>query len=152
MAEGIFTELNLPRYEFKIRVGKENKQIYDGIRKKYILLTPEEWVRQNVIAYLSSEKKYPVTLMAVEKKLMVNNMPQRFDLLIFDRKGNPLLVAEFKAPSVKITQDAFSQVVRYNSKLRVPLILVSNGLTHFICKIDYQSGSVVYLDQIPEFF
>jgi len=151
MDEGMFVELNLPRYEFKIREFREGKQIYDVVRKKFVLLTPEEWVRQNLIAYLSAEKHYPVPLMAVEKKLMVNNMPRRFDLLIYDRKGNPLLVAEFKSPSVKIVQDAFTQVVRYNSKLRVPLILVSNGLTHFICKIDYHSGSVVYLDQIPDF-
>lgn len=151
MAEGTLLNLNLPGYEFKIREANENRQIYDVVRKKYVMLTPEEWVRQNFIAYLSSEKKYPLSLMAVEKKLMVNKMPQRFDLLVFDRKGKPLLVAEFKAPSVRITQEAFSQVVRYNSQLRVPLVLVSNGLTHFICQIEYASGTVVYLNQIPEF-
>ncbi len=108
-------------------------------------------MRQNFIRYLASEKMYPFTLMAIEKKVTVNGLSQRFDLLVYDRKGNPFLVAEFKSHTVKITQDAFSQAVRYNSKLKVPLILVSNGLEHFICRIDYVSNSVSYLKEIPEF-
>ena len=146
-----FAELNLPRYRFRFRDAEGKTKIFDEIRNKYFIVSPEEWVRQNFIRYLIQEKKYPKTLMAVEKKVMVNGLSQRFDLLVYDRKGNPYLVAEFKSPGVKITQDTFSQAVRYNSNLKVPLILVSNGLDHFICRIDYSLQTVSYLKEIPDF-
>ncbi len=144
-------KLNLPEYAFRIKKEGEKQYIFDSIRKKFIVLTPEEWVRQNFIQYLKKQKKYPENLMAVEKQIIVNGKQRRFDLLIYLRNGQPHLIAEFKAPNVKITQDAFDQVVRYNMALRVERVIVSNGLQHFACEIDYVKNSFTYLPEIPEF-
>jgi len=144
-------KLNLPEYAFRIKTEGGKQYIFDSIRKKYIVLTPEEWVRQNFIQYLKKEKNYPENLMAVEKQIKVNGKQRRFDLLIYLRNGQPYLIAEFKAPNVKITQDAFDQVVRYNMALRVERVIVSNGLQHFACEIDYAKNSFIYLPEIPEF-
>ncbi len=144
-------KLNLPEYTFRTKSAGGKQLIFDSIRKKFVVLTPEEWVRQNFIQYLKLEKKYPETLMAVEKQIMVNQKQRRFDLLIYLRNGQPHLIAEFKAPGVKITQDAFDQVVRYNMSLRVQKVVVSNGLQHFACEIDYVKNSFAYLPEIPKF-
>lgn len=144
-------KLNLPDYTFRTKTEGDKKQIFDRIRKKFVVLTPEEWVRQNFIQYLIQEKKYPENLMAVEKQIKVNGKQRRFDLLIYSRNGQPLVIAEFKAPGVKISQDAFDQVVRYNMSLRVEKVIVSNGLQHFACEIDYLKNSFKYLPEIPEF-
>jgi len=144
-------KLNLPEYDFRIRTDDGKQMIFDPIRKKYVVLTPEEWVRQNFIQFLKMEKKYPQNLMSVEKQVMVNGKQRRFDLLIYSRKGQPHLIAEFKAPSVKITQETFDQVVRYNMALRVERVVVSNGMQHFACEIDYGKNSYSYLREIPEF-
>ncbi len=144
-------KLNLPEYVFKLKNEAGKQWIFDAIRKKYIVLTPEEWVRQHFIQYLIQEKKYPATLMAVEKKIMINGQPLRFDLVVYQRNGQPLLVAEFKAPQVKITQEAFNQVVRYNMELKVQHVVVSNGMQHYVCEINNKEKSYAYLREIPEF-
>ncbi len=144
-------KLNLPEYTFRIKKDNGKELIFDSIRKKFIVLTPEEWVRQNFIMFLKKQKKYPESLMAVEKQIMVNGKQRRFDLLTYLRNGQPHLIAEFKAPTVKITQDAFDQVVRYNMVLRVERVIVSNGLQHFACEIDYVNGTYSYMKEIPEF-
>lgn len=144
-------KLNLPQYAFRMKNEDGKRMIFDSIRKKFVVLTPEEWVRQNFIQYLIKEKKYPESLMAVEKQIMVNGKQRRFDLLIYLKNGQPLLIAEFKAPGVKISQDAFDQVVRYNMALRVERVVVSNGLQHFACEIDYPNNSYSFLQGIPEF-
>ena len=143
-------KLNLPSYSFKIKSENGKKLIFDGTRKKYVVLTPEEWVRQNIIEYLK-EKKYPKSLMAVEKQIMINQQPLRFDLLVYSRSGQPHLIAEFKAPNVKLDQKAFDQVVRYNMALKVPFVMVSNGLDHFFCAIDYVKNTYSFLKEIPDF-
>ncbi len=144
-------KLNLPEYAFRTKMEGGKKMIFDSIRKKFVVLTPEEWVRQNFIQYLIREKNYPESLMAVEKQIMVSGKQRRFDLLIYLKNGQPLLIAEFKAPSVKVSQDAFDQVVRYNMALRVERVIVSNGLQHFACEIDYPNNSYNYLQGIPEY-
>ncbi len=144
-------KLNLPEYEFRIKKEDTKTLIFDGIRKKNVVLTPEEWVRQNFIQFLKAEKMYPESLMAVEKQIKVNGNPRRFDLLIYSRNGQPNLIVEFKAPNVKITQETFDQVVRYNMVLRVEYVIVSNGLQHFSCKIDYENKSYSFLKEIPDF-
>lgn len=144
-------KLNLPEYDFRTKMEDEKTFIFDDIRKKFVVLTPEEWVRQNFIRYLKTEKKYPESLMAVEKQIKVNRNQRRFDLLIYLRNGQPHLIAEFKAPNIKITQETFDQVVRYNMSLKVEMVLVSNGLQHFACEIDYIKNSYTYLPEIPEF-
>lgn len=144
-------ELNLPAYEFRIKAEGTKRYIFDLVRKRFVLLTPEEWVRQHFIRYLAEEKKYPLSLMAVEKQIILNGKQFRFDLLIYRRNGQPLLIAEFKAPGVKISQDTFDQVVRYNMALKVERVVVSNGMQHFVCEIDYDSNSYQFLKEVPEF-
>ncbi len=144
-------KLNLPEYAFRTKTEEGKSFIFDDIRKKFVVLTPEEWVRQNFIQYLKKEKKYPDSLMAVEKQIMVNGKQRRFDLLVYLRNGQPHLMVEFKAPNVKIAQEAFDQVVRYNMALRVERVVVSNGLQHFACEIDYINNSYTYLKEIPAF-
>lgn len=144
-------KLNLPEYSFRTKTEEGKTLIFDSVRKKFVVLTPEEWVRQNFIQYLIREKKYPESLMAVEKQIKVNGKQRRFDLLIYLRNGQPLLIAEFKAPGVKINQDAFDQVVRYNMALRVERVVVSNGLEHFACEINYPKNTYSYLHGVPEY-
>ena len=144
-------KLNLPEYSFKIRTVGGKISIFDSLRKKYVRLTPEEWVRQNFVQFLIAEKKYSPSLIAVEAGVKVNNNPQRADLVIFDRSGNPLLVAEFKAPEVKISQQTFDQIVRYNMQLKVPFLIVSNGMQHYCCRINYAENSYAFLPEIPDF-
>lgn len=144
-------KLNLPEYAFRTKTEDGKTYIFDSTRKKFVVLTPEEWVRQNFIRYLINDKKYPESLMAVEKQIKVNNNPRRFDLLIYTRNGQPHLIAEFKAPEVKITQETFDQVVRYNMALKVERVVVSNGIHHFACEIDYIKNNYSYLHEIPEF-
>jgi type I site-specific restriction-modification system R (restriction) subunit len=144
-------KLNLPAYQLRTRTDKGKNMVFDPVRKKYVVLTPEERVRQHFIQYLIHEKKYPLTLMAVEKQIAVNRQMRRFDLLIYNRNGRPLLIAEFKAPEVKITQETFDQVVRYNMTLRVENVVVSNGMQHFSCAIDYDNNSYRFLPEVPDY-
>jgi hypothetical protein len=144
-------KLNLPEYSFKIKTTEGKSFIFDSLRKKYVRLTPEEWVRQNFVQFLIAEKNYSVSLMAVEAGVKVNNNPQRADLVIFNRSGNPLLIAEFKAPEVKINQQTFDQIVRYNMQLKVLFLIVSNGLEHYCCRINYDDNSYAFLPEIPDF-
>ena len=144
-------KLNLPEYSFKFKNQEGKPFIFDSFRKKYVRLTPEEWVRQNFVQFLVTEKNYSPALIAVEAGVNVNNNPQRADLIVFDRSANPVLVAEFKAPEVKITQQTFDQIVRYNMQLKVKFLIVSNGLQHYCCSIDYAGNSYAFLPEIPTF-
>lgn len=142
-------ELNLPSCHFRIKEAGARKYIFDQTRKRFVLLTPEEWVRQNFIQYLKNEKKYPESHMAVEKQISLNNKIFRFDLVIYRRTGEPLLIAEFKSPLTMISQKTFDQVVRYNMALKVKIIIVSNGLQHFVCEMDYDTMSYKFLEEVP---
>ena len=144
-------KLNLPEYSFRIKTTEGKTFLFDALRKKYVRLTPEEWVRQNFVQFLIVEKKYSVSLIVVEAGVKVNNNPQRADLVVFDRSGIPILVAEFKAPEIKISQQAFDQIVRYNMQLRVKYLIVSNGMDHFCCRINYADNSYAFLAEIPGF-
>lgn len=144
-------KLNLPEYSFKTRTEGNKLFIFDSLRKKYVRLTPEEWVRQNFVQFLISELKYSPPLIAVETGVRVNENQQRADLIVFDRSGNPVLVAEFKAPEVKISQQTFDQIVRYNMPLKVKFLVVSNGLQHYCCAVDYLQNSYSFRPNIPDF-
>lgn len=144
-------KLNLPEYSFRIKTTEGKPLIFDSLRKKFVKLTPEEWVRQNFVQFLVTEKKYSPSLIVVEAGVKVNNNPQRADLVVFDRLGNPALVVEFKAPDVKISQQTFDQIVRYNMQLKVKFLIVSNGLEHYCCRINYAENSYEYLPGIPDF-
>ncbi|MCK5639056.1 MAG: type I restriction enzyme HsdR N-terminal domain-containing protein [Flavobacteriaceae bacterium] len=144
-------KLNLPPYSFKIK-SKENKlYIFDMLRKKNVVLTPEEWVRQNFIQYLIIEKKYPKSLIAIEKQLKINNLSKRTDILVFDKTGLTNIIVECKAPTVKITQDAFDQIARYNLSLNSNYLIVTNGMQHYYCKMDYQLKKYNFLNDIPDY-
>ncbi|MBA4408447.1 MAG: type I restriction enzyme HsdR N-terminal domain-containing protein [Bacteroidota bacterium] len=144
-------KLNLPEYSFRIKNKEEKSLIFDSLRKKFVRLTPEEWVRQNFVQFLIQKKNYPVSLIAIEVGVKVNNNPQRADMIIFDRSGNPVLVAEFKAPEVKISQQSFDQIVRYNMQLKVKFLIVSNGMEHFCCRINYSDNTYAFCTEIPDF-
>lgn len=144
-------QLNLPTYQFKIKSSENKQLIFDKIRKKNVVLTPEEWVRQNFINYLIKEKKYPISLIAVEKQVIVNKLKKRFDILIFDKHGEHNIIVECKSPKIKITQDTFDQIARYNLQLNAEFLIVTNGLEHFYCKMDLINKEYLFLKDIPEF-
>ena len=147
----MFTKLNLPPYSFRTKQDQDKIFIFDEIRKKFLMLTPEEWVRQNFIHFLIREKGFPPQLMVIEGGLKINQNKFRADLLVYDRFGHPLLVVEFKAPAVKITQGVFDQIARYNMKFQVAWLIVSNGLSHYCCQIDHQEKTYSFLKDIPAF-
>lgn len=144
--------LNLPEFPYKIRRGvKDHQLILDIIRKKYVRLTPEEWVRQHFLHFMINRLGYPASLIVVEASLNYNLMKKRFDLLAYDTMGKPLLVVECKAPDIPITQRVFDQVAMYNTTLGVEYVIVTNGLNHYACFIDHAGKSFRFLDQIPMF-
>jgi hypothetical protein len=144
-------ELNLPTFEFKIKQQEHKKQIFDSIRKKYVALTPEEWVRQHFIHFLVFHKNYPASRIAIEASLKLNQLQKRADILIYDKSAKPHLMVECKAPDVKITQDTFDQIARYNMVFNVNYLVVTNGIQHFCCEINYTNRSFTYLKDIPSF-
>ncbi len=147
----MFKQLNLPTYSFRTRQTESKIQIFDEIRKKFLVLTPEEWVRQNFIRYLVEEKNFPASLMAIETGLKLNQNQFRADLLVYSKGGNPLMIVEFKAPEVKITQKTFDQIARYNLTFMVPYLIVSNGLNHYCCKVDFDARNYQFYKDIPDF-
>lgn len=143
-------ELNLPSYPAKIVAREGKNYIYDEIRKKEIVLTPEEWVRQNFIHFLINYHNYSKNYIKIEKQIKVNDRLKRFDGLVYDKNGNPIVLIECKAPEVKITQATFSQIATYNMTLQVPYLIVTNGMNHFICEIDFENNTYHYLSEIPK--
>ena len=142
-------ELNLPAFEYKI-IEKDSKPfIFDVIRRQYVALTPEEWVRQHFVHFLISHKGYPQALMANEVQLKLNGMSRRCDTVIYDRTLRPRIIVEYKAPTVNITQQVFDQICRYNKVLQVEYLIVSNGLAHYCCKMDYATRSYTFLREVP---
>ena len=142
-----FTRLNLPTYEFKIK----SDTIFDAVRKKWVALTPEEWVRQNFICYLIFEKKYPRSLIRSEETIQSFNKIKRCDAVIYSSDIEPLLILECKAPHVKISDKTFSQIAIYNAALKAPFLIVTNGLEHYCCKINFNDNSFSFLAEIPEY-
>jgi len=145
------TELNIPYYNFKIKSENNKKLIFDSIRKKYVVLTPEEWVRQNFTKHLINEFGYPESLISIEQKIVVNNLTKRCDIIAHNKQGNPLLVVECKAPEVKISQKTFDQIAVYNMSLKVNYLVVTNGITHYCCSIDHEKCNYSFLKDIPLF-
>ncbi|PWG04852.1 type I restriction enzyme HsdR N-terminal domain-containing protein [Polaribacter aquimarinus] len=144
-------KLNLPTYDFRLKSSENKTLIFDNLRKKYLVLTPEEWVRQHFVLFLINEKKYPNSLIAIEKQLVINNQKKRTDILVFNKKGKHDIIVECKAPSIKITQDTFDQIARYNLKLKANYLIVTNGLSHFYCKMDFENQTYVFLKEIPDY-
>lgn len=145
------TNLNLPKYSFRIK-NKENKlYIFDRIRKKDLILTDEEWVRQNFVSFLHEDKKYPLSLIAIEKQCLVNELIKRTDILVFDKSGAPHIIVECKAMHVKISQDVFDQIARYNMTLKAKYLVVTNGLEHYYCQMNHDLKQYDFLKELPNY-
>jgi hypothetical protein len=145
----IMMQLNLPVYPFRIKTVDGRRSIFDTFRKRWVALTPEEWVRQHFVRFLAEELGYPVALIAVERSLKINQHDFRADVVVFSRTGNPLLVVECKAPEVKIGQQVFDQVARYNLDFQVDWLVVTNGLSHYCCRLDRANNRCIFAEQIP---
>ena len=141
----------LPNVALKTKSVEGTIQVFDVIRKKYFVLTPEEWVRQHFIHYLNNEKNYPMGLMGVEKMVKYNALKTRADIVLYTREGKAKMIVECKAPNIKITQDTFNQIAKYNFKLKVEYLVVTNGIQHFCCRMDYENNSISFLEDIPTF-
>ena len=144
-------ELNLPSFERKMMLKDNKPAILDIIRRQYVALTPEEWVRQHFVHFLIGHKGYPHSLMANEVQLKLNGMSRRCDTVVYDRTLRPRVIVEYKAPQVNITQQVFDQICRYNMVLQVDYLIVSNGLAHYCCKMNYETGTYEFLQEIPEY-
>lgn len=143
--------LNLPSYTPKTKAAEGRTQIFDPLRNKFVTLTPEEWVRQNFTNFLTTYKGYPPALMANEVQLSLNGMSRRCDTVLYSQHLRPRMIIEYKAPHVNITQKVFDQICRYNIVMKVEYLIVSNGLQHYCCHIDYDSNSYTFLQDIPDY-
>lgn len=144
-------QLNLPPCDLSIKADAQNKYIFDIIRKKYLVLTPEEWVRQNFVHYLVEHLGYPASLMMTENGLKLFNTQKRSDIVVYSRNGDALAVVECKASDVRITQETFNQVARYNINFKAPIIIVTNGINHYSARYHIAENRYEFLREIPKY-
>tara|TARA_B100001758_G_C18079246_1_gene437378 strand:+ start:42 stop:488 length:447 start_codon:yes stop_codon:yes gene_type:complete len=146
-----YPSLNLPNVDLKIKLVNEITQVFCQVRKKYFILTHEEWVRQHFIFYLSKEKRYPLSLMSVEKVIKYNNINTRADIVIYNIDGSVKIIVECKAPTVNITEDVLLQIFKYNAKLQAIFLVLTNGLSHYCCEVDYHNKCTEFIESIPAY-
>jgi type I site-specific restriction endonuclease len=144
-------KLDFPEYAFRVRKTERGTDIFDVIRKRFIALTPEEWVRQHAVHFLNKERQVPLSRMNVEVSLETLGLLRRADIVVFNNLGKPVAIIECKAPTVKITQETFDQIARYNISLKAPYLIVTNGLTHFCCYIDLEKQTYYFVEEIPDY-
>ena len=144
-------KLNFPTYSFRFKNSENKVSIFDEIRKKFILLTPEEWVRQHVVQFLLQDKNYPKSYINVEKLIKINDLSKRYDGVVFQPNGDIFLLIECKAPEVPISQQTFDQIARYNLVLKAKYLMVTNGLNHYFCQMDFENEKYVFLKELPEY-
>lgn len=144
-------DLNFPKYPFRFKSRENKLLVFDVVRKKYVVLQPEEWVRQHCLHFLIRDKGYPPGLVLVERKLQVHGLDKRLDLAVCDPRGQIEVLVECKAPDVAIDQEVFDQIARYNMQARARFLMVSNGLKHIYCRMDYEAQRYVYLEDLPAF-
>lgn len=144
-------KLNLPPFKIILKPTAGKQQVYDILRRKYVALTPEEWVRQHFVHFLCEHKGYPLAYMANEVELSVGAKKLRCDSVLYDTALHPRMIMEYKAPTVSITQDVFNQIAAYNMLLKVDYMVMSNGLQHYCCKMDYEGKKYLFLNDIPDF-
>lgn len=142
-------ELNFPRYSFRFKNSENKTAVFDVLRKKFVSLTPEEWVRQHVVQFLLHQKKIPLSLINVEKQLKVHRLVKRYDIIAYKPDGSIYLIVECKAASVSLTQDTFDQIARYNLAAKADYLMLTNGLRHYFCRMDYQKEKYDFLPDIP---
>ena len=143
--------MNFPVYSFRFKNSENKVAIFDDIRKKFILLTPEEWVRQHTIQFLLHENQYPKSYINVEKLIKINDLSKRYDIVVFQPNGEIFLLVECKAPEVSISQQTFDQIARYNLVLNAKYLMVTNGLNHYFCQMDFENEKYVFLKELPEY-
>ena len=143
--------LNLQAASLKIRNNADKQEVFDIVRKKFVTLTPEEWVRQHFIHYLIFYRQVPESLIKVEALLHYNKLKKRSDILVYGTNGSPCLIVECKAPEVPVTQAVFDQVAMYNFELSVPFLAVTNGIVHYTCSVDHKTGKIIFLNEVPSF-
>ncbi|TGV04033.1 type I restriction enzyme HsdR N-terminal domain-containing protein [Flavivirga rizhaonensis] len=143
--------LNFPKFSFRFKNNENKVSIFDSIRKKFVILQPEEWVRQHCVQYLINNKGYPKSLINVEKELIINSLKKRYDIVVYNSNGSIHLIVECKAPKIVINQDTFDQIARYNLKLNATYLMVTNGLNHYYCQMDFKNERYNFLKDIPGF-
>ncbi|MGK4568108.1 type I restriction enzyme HsdR N-terminal domain-containing protein [Flavobacterium sp. 3HN19-14] len=144
-------QLNFPTFNFRFKNSENKVAIFDEIRKKFVFLTPEEWVRQHVVQFLLQQKKYPKSLINVEKLLKVNGLTKRYDGVVFNPDGTIRILIECKAPEVKISQQTFDQIARYNLTMKAQFLMVTNGHNHYFCQMDFENEKYIFLPELPEY-
>jgi hypothetical protein len=144
-------QLNFPKFSFRFKNSENKPLIFDEIRKKFVVLQPEEWVRQHCVQFLIHHKKYPKTLINVEKELKVSNLKKRYDIVVFNPDGSIHLIVECKSPKIMINQDAFDQIARYNLTLNASYLMVTNGINHYYCQMDFDQERYTFLEDIPSY-
>ncbi|MFM1753644.1 MAG: hypothetical protein RLZZ236_583 [Bacteroidota bacterium] len=144
-------QLNFPSYSFRFKNSENKVSIFDAIRKKFIILTPEEWVRQHLIQFLITEKSYPISLINVEKVLKVNGLRKRYDVVVYNSDGTINILIECKAPEVTISQSTFDQIAQYNMTLQSNFLMVTNGLNHYFCQMDFENEKYQFLTELPNY-
>ena len=143
--------LNLPTYEIKIAQRGNKQLIFDFLRRKYVALTPEEWVRQHFVHYLIEHKGYPAGLIGNEVELNVGEKKLRCDTILYNKVAQPQMIIEYKAPQIKLQQKTFNQISAYNLLLKVDYLIVSNGMQHICCRMDYENQKYCFLEDIPNY-
>lgn len=143
--------LNFGNYNFRFRNSGEKVSVFDEIRRKFIVLTPEEWVRQHVVHFLLHEKRFPKSLINVEKLLTINGLTKRYDVVVYNPDGTIFILVECKAPQIKISQTVFDQIARYNMTMRSRFLMVTNGHNHYFCRMDFDNERYVFLDALPDY-
>ena len=144
-------QLNFPTYSFRLKNSENKVSIFDAIRKKFVVLQPEEWVRQHCVKYLIEEKKYPQSLINVEKGLRINGLRKRYDIVVFNPDGTIHLIVECKSSKISINQDTFDQIARYNLALNATYLMVTNGMNHYYCSMDFEKKRYEFLRDIPNY-
>lgn len=144
-------KLNFPQYSFRFKNNENNLSIFDAIRKKFVILQPEEWVRQHCIQFLLNEKNFPKSHINIEKKITINQLTKRYDIVVFNPDGSIHLIVECKAPNVMINQSTFDQIARYNLALNATYLMVTNGLNHYYCQMDYKEQRYQFLENLPSY-
>ena len=143
--------LNFPKYNFRFKKDINKIRIFSKLRKKFIILTPEEWVRQHCVMYLIHEKNISPQLMNEEKQVIVNGLSKRYDIVVYNPNGQINVVVECKSPEVNITQEVFDQIARYNLSLDAKYLMLTNGINHYFCSLDYENSTYIFLSELPKF-
>lgn len=144
-------KLNFPKFDYRFKSTENKVSIFDVIRKKFIILQPEEWVRQHCVHYLINEKNYPKSLINVEKELTINGLKKRYDIVVFNPDGSIYLIVECKSHNIAITQTTFDQIARYNLSLNAEFLMVTNGINHYYCQMDMEKERYAFLKDIPNY-